>query len=174
MLQHMRKKANPDLYDEVLQKLLSCGINCSCYFITGFPGETLDSVQRTRDFIINHQYTEFEGNLAWSIYPFLLTPLSPIYEPALRRKYNLTGYMHNWKHRTMNSDQAKAQILHTFFDIENSGPIYRGDNQDIFHQIGPLTRKKFEATRHLLSKTAVSGQLRKHDVIHAFDPLLTV
>ena len=174
MLQHMKKKANPDLYDEVLKKLLSGGINCSCYFITGFPGETLESVRRTREFIKSHQYAEFEGNLAWSIYPFLLTPLSPIYEPELRKKYNLSGYLHNWKHRTMNSDQAKEHILQTFFEIENSGPIYRGDNQDIFQKIGPLTRKKFEATRHLLSKAAVSGRLNKHDVLHAFDPLLTV
>ena len=174
MLRHMKKRANPDLYDEVLQKLLSGGINCSCYFITGFPGETLESVQLTREFIIGHQYAEFEGNLAWSIYPFILTPLSPIYEPALRKKYNLSGYLHNWEHRTMNSDQAKQHILQTFFEIENSGPIYRGDNQDIFHRIGPHARKKFEATRHLLSKAAVSGQLKKHDIIHAFDPLLSV
>ena len=169
MLQHMMKKANPDLYDEVLQKLLSVGINCSCYFITGFPGETLESVQRTREFIISHQYAEFAGNLAWSIYPFILTPLSPIYEPALRKKYNLSGYLHKWEHRTMNSDQAKEHILQTFFEIENSGPIYRGDNQDIFHQIGPKARKKFEATRHSLSKAAASGHLKKHDILHAFD-----
>jgi radical SAM superfamily enzyme YgiQ (UPF0313 family) len=173
MLEHMRKQADPDLYDEVLQKLLSGGINCSCYFIIGFPGETLESVQRTREFIASHQYAEFEGNLAWSIYPFLLTPLSPIYEPALRKKYDLSGYMHNWEHRTMSSDLAKKYILQTFFEIENSGPIYRGDNQDIFHQIGPRARKKFEATRHLLSKAAVSGRLNKHDIIHAFDPLKT-
>ena len=173
MLEHMKKQADPDLYDEVLQKLLSGGINCSCYFIIGFPGETLESVQRTREFIASHQYAEFEGNLAWSIYPFLLTPLSPIYEPALRKKYDLSGYMHNWEHRTMNSDLAKMYILQTFFEIENSGPIYRGDNQDIFHQIGPQARKKFEVTRHLLSKAAVSGQLNKHDIIHAFDPLIT-
>ena len=174
MLQHMRKKANPDLYDGVLHKLLGGGINCSCYFITGFPGETHESIQRTREFIINHQYSEFEGNLAWSIYPFLLTPLSPIYEPSMRKKYNLSGYMHNWEHRTMNSDQAKEHILQTFFEIENSGPIYRGDNQDIFQKIGPLTRKKFEAKRHLLSKAAVSGRLKKNEVLHAFDPLLSV
>ena len=69
----------------------------------------------------------------------------------------------------MNSDEAKAHIMQTFFEIENSGPIYRGDNQDIFSKIGPQARKKFEATRHLLSKAAVSGQLNKTDILHAFD-----
>ena len=174
ILQYMKKKANPDLYDVVLQKLLSGGINCSCYFIFGFPGETIETVHRTRDFIINHQYSEFEGNLAWSIYPFILTPLSPIYEPALRKKFNLTGYLHKWKHRTMNSDQAKEHIIQIFFEIENSGPIYRGDNQDIFHHIGPKTRKKFESVRHLLSKAAVNGQLKQHDIFQSFDRLMSV
>ena len=174
MLQNMNKKANPDLYDEVLQKLLSGGINCSCYFIFGFPGETAETVRRTREFIKNHQFSKFEGSLAWSIYPFILTPLSPIYEPALRKKYELSGYLHKWKHQTMNSDQAKAHILQTFFEIENSGPIYRGDNQDILHQIGPGTRKKFETERHLLSKAAVSGQLKENDALRSFGQLLAI
>lgn len=172
MLQNMNKKANPDLYDEVLQKLLSGGINCSCYFIFGFPGETVETVHRTRDFINSHQFSGYEGNLAWSIYPFILTPLSPIYEPALREKYKLSGYLHKWKHLTMNSDQAKKHIVQTFFKIENSGPIYRGDNQDILHQIGFGTRKRFETMRHLLSKAAVSGKLKQHDALQSFGQLL--
>jgi len=38
ILKNMRKNATPELYDRVLKKLLSVGINCSCYFIFGFPG----------------------------------------------------------------------------------------------------------------------------------------
>ena len=173
MLRHMKKRANPDLYDEVLQKLLSSGINCSCYFITGFPGETLESVQRTREFIVGHQYAEFEGNLAWSIYPFTLIPMSPIYEPALRKKYNLSGYMHKWVHRTMNSDQARQHIMQTFFEIENSGPIYRGDNQSIIDQIGPQKRKKFEVTRHRLSKAMLAEKVEKQDILQSFNSVLS-
>jgi hypothetical protein len=72
----------------------------------------------------------------------------------------------------MNSDQAKKHIVQTFFEIENSGPIYRGDNQDILHQIGFGTRKRFETMRHLLSKAAVSGKLKQHDALQSFGQLL--
>ena len=51
ILKNMNKKATPELYDSVLEKLLSAGMNCSCYFIFGFPGETPDSAHRTREFI---------------------------------------------------------------------------------------------------------------------------
>lgn len=173
MLKYMNKKANPHLYDEVLNKLLSGGINCSCYFIFGFPGETNESVRRTREFIENHEYPEFEGNLAWSIYPFILTPLSPIYEPEMRKKYNLTGYLHTWEHQTMNTDQAKEHIVKTFFELNNSGPIYRGDNLDIFHRMGSKRRKSFESVRHRLSKIAVKGQIEKQDIIQSFNHVLS-
>jgi radical SAM superfamily enzyme YgiQ (UPF0313 family) len=173
MLEHMKKQSNPELYHEVLKRSLAGGINCSCYFIFGFPGETDETVHRTVEFIKNNQFPELKGNLAWSIYPFILSPLSPIYEPAMRKKYELTGYLNNWKHRTMNSEQAKEHILKTFFKIDNSGPIYRGDNQDIFYQLGPKLRKEFEVVRHRLSKAAASGHLKQSDILQSFSQLLS-
>jgi p-methyltransferase len=142
ILKNMNKKASPELYDRVLRKLLASGINCSCYFIFGFPGETEESAQRTRDFIKSFDGQHYEGNLCWSMFPFTLIPLSPIYEPGARRKYGLSGYLHKWQHATMNSDQAREQVLKTFLEIENSGPIYRGDNQEILSRMGPSLRKK--------------------------------
>src|SRR4030042_5374793 len=112
----MHKKTTPDLYSDVLHKLLQAGINCSCYFIFGFPGETNESVRRTREFIKNHQFPDLDGYLAWSIFPFILTPLSPIYEPGMPRKHYLEGYMHRWQHQSMNSDQAQEHVLRTFFE----------------------------------------------------------
>ncbi len=61
VLVNMNKKATPALYSSVVSKLLSAGINCSCYFIFGFPGETNESVKRTRDFILEHQFPELRG-----------------------------------------------------------------------------------------------------------------
>lgn len=173
ILKNMDKKASPELYDRVLQKLLKAGINCSCYFIFGFPGETEESAQRTRDFIKAYDDTQYRGNLCWSMFPFILAPLSPIYEPMARRKYGLSGYLHKWQHATMNSDQARDQIVKTFFEIENSGPIYRGDNQDILRLLGPFRRKKFEAARHRLSKMALTGKLGKENILQAFKLVLS-
>ena len=168
VLGNMQKKATPELYSEVLHKLLQAGINCSCYFIFGFPGETDESLRRTREFIKNHQFPDLDGYLSWSIFPFMLTPLSPIYEPEMRRKYGLEGYMHRWQHQSMNSDQAKEHVLRTFLELDHSGPIYREDNQDMLRNLGPCSRKKFESARQRLSKVGLKGKIRKEDVIQTF------
>ena len=107
------------------------------------------------------------------MFPFILAPLSPIYEPEARKKYGISGYLHKWQHATMNSDQARDQIVKTFFEIENSGPIYRGDNQDIFRCMEPFVRKKFEVTRHNLSKAALKGPLDKNETIQVFNKVLS-
>lgn len=173
ILENMNKRAHPDLYDAVLQKLLSSGINCSCYFIFGFPGETDETARRTRDFIKKHENPKLTGNFAWSLYPFVLTPLSPIYEPQMRHKFGLDGYLHKWQHRTMNSERAREHILQTFFELEHSGPIYRGDNQEILRSRGPDGRKQFEATRHQLAKADVKGQLDQNHILKSFQQILS-
>ena len=172
VLKNMNKKATPELFERVLKKMISAGINCSCYYIFGFPGETAESAQRTRDFIKQFDSADFEGSIYWSMFPFLLTPLSPIYEPQARRDFGLTGYLHEWQHATMNSDEARDQVLKTFFEVENSGPIYRGDNQDLLRELGPVLRKKFEATRHRLSKLALTGKLDKATILTSFKAAL--
>ena len=172
ILKNMNKMASPELYGRVLRKLLGSGINCSCYFIFGFPGETAESAQHTRDFIKSFDDQHYDGSLSWSMFPFTLIPLSPIYEPGARKKYGITGYLHKWQHATMNSGQARDQLFRTFLAIEKSGPIYRGDNQEIFRRLGPSVRKKFEATRHKLSKMALAGNLEKENVLQSFRQVL--
>ena len=171
VLRNMNKKATPELYSEVLRKLLGAGINCSCYFIFGFPGETDESARRTREFIKAHQFPEMEGCLYWSIFPFMLTPLSPIYEPHMREKYGLKGYMHRWRHRSMSSERAKEHVLETFLELTHSGPIYREDNQDVLRSLGHWDRKRFEWARHRLSKVALKGKISKEDVFNVFSNL---
>ena len=172
VLENMNKMASPGLYRRVLQKLLGSGINCSCYFIFGFPGETEESAQRTRDFIKSFDGQDYEGSLCWSMFPFTLIPLSPVYEAGARQKYGMTGYLHKWQHATMNSDQAREQLFKTFLEIEDSGPIYRGDNQEILRRLGSSGRKKFEATRHKLSKKTLAGGLEKEAILQSFRQVL--
>ena len=172
ILKNMNKKATPELYDEVIPKLLAAGINCSCYFIIGFPGETEATVQKTREFLVRHESREHDGSLSWSVFPFLLSPLSPIYEPAMRRRYGLSGYLDRWRHRTMNSEAAKEHLLKTFFELENSGPIYRGDNLDMLRRIGPQTSRRFAALRHRLTKASMQGRLGPNEVFESFAGLL--
>ena len=172
MLDNMNKKASPDMYARVIPQLLAAGINCSCYFIFGFPGETTASIQRTVEFIQGIEHPELEGLLSWSIFPFILSPLSPIYESANRRPYGLKGYLHQWTHGTMNSDQARAFVLDAFHQLKNSGPIYRTDNQDILLGLTPSLRHRFEALRHRFAKAAIAGAPAPQDLLHAFGQVL--
>jgi anaerobic magnesium-protoporphyrin IX monomethyl ester cyclase len=172
VLKNMNKKADIKTYDAVLHDLLAAGIHCSCYFISGFPGETQESAQRTRDFIKNHEFSKFNGNLSWSIFPFVLAPLSPVFDPETRKKFGLKGYMNKWQHNTMNSDQSVEEIMKTFFELDDSGPIYRGDNQNIFLRIGPEKSKIFRTLRHKFSKNAIKGKLAKGDIVNTFRDIL--
>jgi len=172
VLRNMNKKASPQLYHDVVRKVLAAGVNCSCYFIFGFPGETDKTALRTREFMKTIEHPELEGSLSWSMFPFILSPMSPIYEFEMRQKYGLTGYMQQWKHKSMDSSQAMEHIKKTFFELENSGPISRGDNLDILFGLTQYERKKFIALRHKLSKLAIESQLKKHDIIESFTKVL--
>lgn len=172
ILDNMNKRSDPDMYEQVIGRVLQNGINVSCYFITGFPGETEATAAATRDFIRRIEHPEAEGNLSWSIYPFLLSPLSPVYEPAMRRKFGLTGYLKNWKHATMDYGGAKKLALQAFFELENSGQIYRGDNLKMLDNLTIGNLKKFYRIRHLLAKKTFQKKHPPEDIFHHFSSIL--
>lgn len=168
ILTNMNKQTDPVMYKDVIGNVLQHGINVSCYFITGFPGETETTAATTRDFIRSIEYPDAPGSLFWSIYPFMLTPLSPIYEPELRRKFKLKGYLMDWKHETMDFKQAKKLVAKAFFELKNSGPIYREDNLEMLSQMSPKNRKTFFTTRNLLSKKTMQNILKNDEVLTTF------
>ncbi len=168
VLRNMNKHSTPELYERVLNKLLSNGINCSCYIIFGFPGETVQSASRTIEFMQRQESTKHSGSLSWSIFPFVLVPLSPIYEKAARETYMLSGYMKNWRHATMDAKGAVSHVIQAFLGIEHSGLIYRSDNQDILSSLEPSKRKGFLATRHSLSKEAFKSGITNEEILSKF------
>jgi radical SAM superfamily enzyme YgiQ (UPF0313 family) len=173
ILRNMNKRADPKLYAEVVRKVLAAGINCSSCFVFGFPGETEETVRRTIEFIKKVDSSPYEGLFSWSIYPFFLAALSPIYESESRKKYGLVGYMRNWKHRTMDSDQAMEHVVRAFAELENSGPIYSGDNIEMLLDLRPEQRKEFAKCRHRLSKLAMQGRLDRQDMMKSFREVFT-
>ncbi len=152
ILNNMNKKATPGLYRTVIKKLLANGIDCSCYFIFGFPGETEETVAETFEFLKEIESFDGEGCFSWSIFPFLLSPLSPIYEEEERAKYGLSGYMNRWQHNTMSFSDVGQIIKKVFSGLDFSGPIYRGDNLDCLEMLGAKDKRKFLYTRHRLAK----------------------
>ncbi len=168
LLAAMNKQADPVLYEEVVTNLLKAGINCTCYFIVGFPGETELSVNRTITFLQRLEAVDGRGLLNWSLYPFVLVPGSPIFETDQRAVYKIEGYKHNWRHSTMDSATAQHLLIKAFMSLENSGPVYRGDNLELLNSMPLSQLKAFTATRHALEKQAISKALDKDTVEIAF------
>jgi radical SAM superfamily enzyme YgiQ (UPF0313 family) len=168
ILRNMNKRSDPDLYTEAIRKLLAAGIDCAVSFIFGLPGETDETARKTIEFIKDVECPEREGVLTWSLFPFILAPLSPIYESASRKKYGLTGYMQTWKHDTMDSEQAKGYVLDAFLQLENSDTIYSGDNIDMLLKLGPKGRKEFVKCWHDLARRAMKGQLDRQEMFGSF------
>jgi tRNA A37 methylthiotransferase MiaB len=162
------------MYHKVISNLLNVGINCSCCFIVGYPGETSQTFEKTVDFIESIPQDSQEGIFYWSIYPFLLAPLSEIYTPEERSKYRLEGYMQNWSHNTMNSGEATNQIINAFLNIKNSSPIYSGDNIDMLTDLSIKDRKKFVNSRHDLAKHFLNNSFDKNKVLNVFSPILDI
>lgn len=172
VLKNMKKHADTEMYQRVIARLLAKGINCSCCFLVGFPGETDETFQRTVDFIESISREDQDGIFFWSIYPFVLFPLSPIYEASCRAHYGLTGYMNKWEHNTMNSHKAQELITKAFLQIESAGPIYSGDNIEMLLELSPEKRKAFMRTRHHLAKQLLSKPFDPSLVLDSFSRVL--
>jgi anaerobic magnesium-protoporphyrin IX monomethyl ester cyclase len=173
VLRNMNKKADPDTYRTVIKNLLKAGINCSCYFIFGFPGESEETAQRTRDFIQSIECLEVEGVMRWSFYPYLLVPLSPIFEEEQRLRYGLKGSLSNWSHSTMNYKQAMQEVVKTILSCERSGAIYRSDNLSLLDAMTNEQKKLFYAVRNVLSKKAMVEKLHSSEIVQAFSKVIT-
>jgi len=72
----------------------------------------------------------------------------------------------------MNSEEAKEHLLQIFFELDNSGPIYRGDSLDMLSRIGARTSHRFAALRHRLAKASMRGRLDPNEVYQSFAGLL--
>ena len=172
ILSNMQKKADPSTYRTVIENILKVGINCSCYFIFGFPGETEETAQRTREFIQSIEHPELDGILRWSFYPFMLLPLSPIFEEEQRQRFGITGCLTQCSHATMNTRQALQEIQKTIISLTQSGAMYRSDNLALLDTMSTEQKKAFYAVRNALSKRAITGELQSTEVIRAFSPVL--
>ena len=171
ILREMNKQSDPQTYYRVIKSLLRNGIDVSATFIIGFPGETEETAKATIDFIKSIDFDEYEGNFVWWIFPFMLIPLCPIYDPKERIRYGLEGYWHTWRHNTMTYKQAHKIIKNAFFDIDKSSQGYSADNLDMMQSLSPLKRKQFMLTRHKLSKVVQSKKLTDSQIVKVFREL---
>jgi len=121
ILKAMNKRAIPEDYLQAVELLNSHGINTQLYVIIGYPGETEKTIENTISFLneIHHEGPAVNQLL---VFPFVLAPLSPVYENA--KKYNLKGYLRNWEHETMNSEQAAEYSRQIYDHVHHLHPNY--------------------------------------------------
>ncbi|MEJ2658234.1 MAG: radical SAM protein [Desulfobacterales bacterium] len=129
ILEAMNKKDTSKNYLRVIELLNVNGISTQLYFIVGFPGETQETMNETIQ-MINHFSHKGPGINHIMIFPFVLAPLSPIYLPENRKKYNLRGYMSEWNHDTMDFTQAYKYAKDFFLRCNNVYPFYGIDEFD--------------------------------------------
>ncbi len=113
ILANMNKKENLDHTLTVINGLGELDISTSTTLMVGFPGETIETVDRTIDFL--NQYRSSEAAIHW-FSPFIFMMLPEIRIEKDREKYNLEGLFLNWKHRTMDSLEAATQLKRMMLD----------------------------------------------------------
>lgn len=123
ILREMNKKDTPENYLRVIELLNTHGISTQLYFIIGFPGETAQTIENTVQ-LINRFHHEGPAINELMVFPFVFAPLSPVYSPDNRKKYNLKGYMTEWTHYTLDSLQAQKYARDLLARVENIYPSY--------------------------------------------------
>ncbi len=123
MLARMNKKGAPESYLEAVELLNSHGIFTQLYFIVGFPGETIETIDHTVRLINQFKHDGPAVNFLM-VFPFVLAPLSPIYDPDARKQFGLSGYMSQWQHSTMDSKQAARHAREMLLRIDDVFPFY--------------------------------------------------
>ncbi len=116
VLKNMNKKTTREQTLKAVKLLNDNGINTLSTIIIGFPGETRGSVDNTIELLNSYSDKDYALNQYWP-FVFEILPLALISSPQMREKFKLTGIGEEWKHSTMNSDEAKEELLRCFKEI---------------------------------------------------------
>ena len=112
ILANMNKSATIEKYASGIELLNQYGIMTFGSFIIGFPGETLDTVNETIDFIKETKPDYYRAQMWYS------EPGTPI--QMERAKYDIKGDGFVWSHATMDSLEAMDHIDKMFLTIDQS------------------------------------------------------
>ena len=165
MLQRMNKTARQRHYAKAIPLLKAAGIMTYASLIIGFPGETLETVQETINFVETARPDFFRAQL------WYCDPTTPIWKQ--REKYGIKGSAFQWSHDTMDAHTACDLIDNMFLSVRNAHwlPQYGFEPWSIYYlQRMGMTRQQV--------KTFVQSfnDLIKQDLLHPeqkeIDPLL--
>lgn len=112
ILVNMDKHAAVDQYGKGIRLLRERRILTFGSFITGFPGETAETVRETVDFIKESGLDYYRSQI------WYCEPGTPIF--FQKEKYGIRGEGFSWAHDTMHSSEAMDHVDRTFLDITES------------------------------------------------------
>jgi radical SAM PhpK family P-methyltransferase len=110
VLANMSKSVTVEQYRHGIQMLRDHGILTFGSLIAGFPGETQETVDETIEFL------HTVGLDYYRIQLWYCEPGTPI--DQRRDEFQLQGMGFNWRHRTMDAQEAMSHIDRTFRDVE--------------------------------------------------------
>lgn len=127
ILRNMDKAATSEQYRRGIAYLKKWDIPTFGCFIIGFPGETMETVQETVDFI-EETGLDFYRTQQW-----YLEPITPIWNQ--KEKFGIKGLSFEWEHDTMNAKRAIEIVDENFLSIKNSIwlPQYNFDFDNLLH-----------------------------------------
>jgi len=125
ILKNMKKGAVIEKYEKGIEWLKAYNIKTFGAIIVGFPGETMETVQESVDFL-NRSKLDFTY-----VQPFYFLHNSPIYKN--QEKYGLTGKGMQWAHRTMNSAQTMEILNNIFFEVQ--GPLHANEEYAMWEYV---------------------------------------
>lgn len=111
ILANMNKGSKVRHYERGIEQLKEAGITTFGAFITGFPGETEETVRETVQFIENSGLDFFRTQM------WFCEHITPIWRQ--REKYDIEGEGFNWIHSTMDSKTAANYVEEVFCEVKN-------------------------------------------------------
>ncbi len=152
ILKNMNKFADPNRYRYGIQKLKERGIITFATIIVGFPGETLETIKNTMNFLIETSPTFYRLELY-----FHYTNV-PIHDRAEELGIHGTGY--SWKHNTMDWKEASEHLQRMYREIEGPRvlPGYMFDFWSIPYLMGKgFTIEQIEGFAGVAQELLVEG-----------------
>jgi anaerobic magnesium-protoporphyrin IX monomethyl ester cyclase len=157
ILKAMNKEETPEHYLEAIELLNKHGISTRLTLFIGFPGETIKTIEDSIS-LFNQFYFQGPAINEVSIFPFVFLPLSPIYSPENRKKHNLRGYMENWSHSTMNSEEAKKYAGEFFLQLKH---VHHHYGVEELLLMDPQKLKKISELRSQIRRAEIIQDLKE-------------
>ena len=125
VLMNMNKGTDPEKVLKAINCLDTEGIRTRCYFVVGFPGECSKSIENTVSLISS--FPSGDSARAFHRYymsKFMVSPLSPVASPEMRRKFSLKGVGGSWSHSTMKSKEVFGAMRQLFLNVKGPSHLY--------------------------------------------------